>query len=195
MKRMTNMALRSSLFISLIALTMTCRLPQADQLVQNDQRNQKSPPSVPARKGLVNDYSNALDQSSAQRLESTLHGLRQRSGIEFAVVFVDTIGSQSLEDYSSALIHAWSFNAKDEKDGKILLLIAVKDYQWRFNTTTALEEDLPDAKLNEFGSLMNDSFSKEKYGEGVLKCVDAVIARLDERRRAEQAVAPDGEIA
>lgn len=186
MRRITNIALRSSFLISLVALTTTCRLPQANQLVQNNQRNQKSTSSLPARKGLVNDYSNVLDPSSAQKLGSTLNSLRQRSGIEFAVVFVDTIGSKSLEDYSLALIHAWDFNPKNEKDQKILLLVAVKDYQWRFNTTTALEEDLPDSKLNEFGILMNESFSQEKYGEGVVKCVDAVIARLSERRRAER---------
>ena len=141
---------------------------------------------MPPRKGLVNDYSNVLDQSSGERLESTLSRLRQRSGVEFVVVIVNSTGDQPIEDYSSALIRKWGLDPKDDKDAKVLLLVAVKDYQWRFNITKALWDDLPDAKLEEFGSLMKDSFSEEKYGEGLLKGVDAVIATLTERHRGRK---------
>jgi hypothetical protein len=49
----------------------------------------------------------------------------------------------------------------------------------------SLEADLPNAVVGELGGLMNEPFRQGKYGEGLTKCVEAVIARLSERRGFE----------
>ena len=111
--------------------------------------------------------------------------MHETSKIEFAVLIVDSIGDHSLEVYSSAVFRSWHFDPSNDNDAKILLLIAVKDSQYRFNVTKALWQDLPNAKLNEAGSLMSGSFAEEKYSEGLVKSVDAIIVALRERHRAE----------
>lgn len=174
---MTKTAFRISSLALIVAFSATCRFSQTP-------KPQASFPPPP-RRGFVNDYSNILDKSTTDQLGATLVHLHETSKIEFAVLIVDSIGDHSLEDYSSAVFRSWHFDPSNDNDAKILLLIAAKDSQYRFNVTKALWQDLPDAKLNEAGSLMSDSFAEEKYSEGLVKCVDAIIAALRERHRAE----------
>ena len=179
---MTKTALQITSLIVIVAFTTTCRS-------QTPKPQASFPP--PPRKGFVSDYSNLLDKTSADQINATLAHLRDTSRIEFAVLIVDSIGEYSLEGYSSAVFRSWHFQPNDDHDAKILLLIAAKDSLYRFNVTKALWDDLPDAKLNEAGSLMSDAFAQEKYSEGLSKCIDAIIATLRERHRAEQLIGPD----
>jgi len=172
---MTKTAFRISSLVLILAFSATCRFSQTPK------PQASSPP--PPRKGFVNDYSNILDESTTDQLDAALVHLHETSKIEFAVLIVDSIGDHSLEDYSSAVFGSWHFDPTNEKDAKILLLIAAKDSQYRFNVTKALWQDLSDAKLNEAGSLMSDAFAEDKYSEGLVKCVDAIIAALRERHR------------
>ena len=176
---MTKTALQITSLALIVAFTATCRS-------QTPKPQALFPP--PPRKGFVNDYSNLLDKTSADKIDATLAHLSDTSKIEFAVLIVDSIGERSLEDYSSAVFRSWHFDPSNDRDAKIFLLIAAKDSLYRFNVTKALWDDLPDAKLNEAGSLMSDAFAQEKYGEGLSKCIDAIIATLRERHRAEQLV-------
>lgn len=139
--------------------------------------------SIPLRIGLINDYSNILDQPTKEHLQSTLDKLKQNFGIEFAVVIVDTLENQTLENYSMSLAQQWNFDSKNQKDGKILLLIAVKDQQWRINVTENLWKDLPDETLTNLETTLTDSFSEGKFGEGITKYVEAIIAKLPKERR------------
>src|SRR5215831_13843891 len=166
--------------VVLVALTPSCRFGQTPtpQVI--------FPP--PARKAYVSDYSNILDRTNADDINAKLAGLHQTSKIEFAVLIVDSIGTHSLEDYSAAVFRTWHFDPTNVNDAKIFLLIAAKDSTYRFNVTRALWDDLPDTKLNAAGELMSDAFAQEKYSEGLSKCIDAIIATLRERHRAEQIV-------
>ena len=128
--------------------------------------------------GLVNDYSNVLDQSTRHRLESNLDRFRQQCGIEFLVVFVDTKGSQSIGEYSKALINVWGLTPEEQSKGELLLLIAMNDHEWHTEVGRPLWADLPDKTMIELGEIINDSFSEGKYGEGVTRYVEAIISRL-----------------
>lgn len=141
----------------------------------------KSP--LPPPTGYVNDYSNILDEATRQRLESTLSRLKERSEIEFAVVVIDTTGEQTIFDYSLAVARGWGIGPKDKnKGGGILLLVAIKDRQSRIQVSRSLKADLPDEVVLDLMHFMKESFRQGKYGEGVLKCVDAIITRLAEHR-------------
>ena len=179
---MTKTALQIISLALIVAFSTTCRS-------QTPKPRASFPP--PPRKGFVNDYSNLLDKPSAEKIDTTLAHLRDTSKIEFAVLIVDSIGEHSLEDYSSAVFRSWHFDPSNDNDAKILLLVAAKDSLYRFNVTKALWDDLPDAKLNEAGSLMTDAFAQEKYGEGLSNCIDTIIATLRNRHRAEQFVGPE----
>ena len=95
--------------------------------------------------------------------------------VEFAVVTVDTIGSQSAYDYSLALSREWKIG----KSGKgLLYLVAIKERQWRIQVSEGLEKTLPDqvcAKLHEPSLKL---LKEEKYGEAVETYVRAIYEEL-----------------
>ncbi len=171
------------LIILLVIFCTACQTTNTNQFTYTKTSEATSTDTFPSRIGLVNDYSNVLDQPTKEYLKSTLDKLKQRSGIEFAVVIVDTLGSQTLENYSMGIAQKWSFDSKNQKDGKILLLIATKDQQWRINVTESLGKDLPEETLTKLETTLTDPFSEEKFGEGITKYVEAIIAKLSKERR------------
>ncbi|HEX7996890.1 MAG TPA: TPM domain-containing protein [Pyrinomonadaceae bacterium] len=136
---------------------------------------------LPQPSGFVNDFAKVLDEQSKARLDELVRKLKERSRIEFAVVTVETTGKQDIFDYSLALARNWGVGSKPRGDG-LLLLVAVKDRKWRVQVSRSLEADLPNDAVGELGSLMNEPFRRGDYGEGLTKCVEAIIARLSDRR-------------
>jgi uncharacterized membrane protein YgcG len=154
---------------------------QANVNQANEAANGAESLLLPQPKGFVNDYARVLDDATRTRLEELLNRLKQRAQIEFAVVTVETTGKETIDDYSLALARSWGVGSKPRHDG-LLLLLAVRDRRWRIQVSRSLEADLPNDAVGEFGRLMNEPFRAGRYGEGLTRCVEALIARLSKRR-------------
>ena len=139
---------------------------------------------LPSPAGPVNDYAVVIDEDSQQRLESRLVRLKKDSGIEFAVVTVHTTGAQNIFAYSLAVACDWSVgHQSSQREGGLLLLVAVKDRKWRVQVSSSLTSDLPDALVKQIGDRMARLFRQGKYSAGILRCVDEMIAELEKRRK------------
>jgi hypothetical protein len=134
--------------------------------------------------GFVNDFAKVLDARTKTRLEALVGKLKARANIEFAIVTVKTTGKQDIYDYSLALARSWGVGSKPGGDG-LLLMVATEDRKWRIQVSRSLEADLPNDVVGELGRLMTEPFRRKNYGEGLTKCVEALIARLGERRGFE----------
>ncbi len=139
---------------------------------------------LPQPAGFVNDFAKVLDEQAKARLQELVRKLKERANIEFAVVTIETTGKQDIFDYSLALARTWGVGSKPKGDG-LLLLLAVKDRKWRVQVSRSLEADLPNDFVEKLGLLMNEPFRQGKYAEGLTRCVEAIIARLGERRGFE----------
>lgn len=155
--------------------------PEATPLNQSKQPETKSP--LPPPTGFVNDYANALDSESKARLHSALTELKDKSDIEFAVAIIETTGGQPIFDYSLAVAKGWGIGPKDtSKGGGLLLMLAVKDREWRIQVSRSLEKDLPDEVCKEMGEQSRDLYRQGRYAEGITKNVRAIIERLEKLR-------------
>lgn len=128
--------------------------------------------------GFVNDYAKVVDKKTKAELEATLARLKETSKIEFAIAILETTGTHSSEDYALALARRWRVGLKEGSGGGILLMIAVKDRKWEIRWTRRLEETLKTGTGAELKRQMTEPFRQGKYGEGLLKGVEAVIAKL-----------------
>ncbi|HYJ84934.1 MAG TPA: TPM domain-containing protein [Pyrinomonadaceae bacterium] len=177
------------LFLSACASSPTAKLtttvhPEAPSPNQNRSERAKSP--LPPPVGLVNDYGNVFDPQFKQKLESVLMELKNKSDIEFAVVTIETTGGEPIFDYSLTVAKAWALGPKDtSKGGGLLLMLAVKDRQWRIQVSRSLEKDLPDEVCKELGDQSLDLYRRGEYAEGITKFVKAIIARLEKIRGFE----------
>jgi uncharacterized protein len=109
--------------------------------------------------------------------------LREKSDIEFAVVTIETTGGQPIFDYSLAVAKEWGIGSKDtSKGGGLLLMIAIKDREWRIQVGRSLEKDLPDEVCKTLGDQSLGLYRQGKYAEGILKYVKGIIGRLEQVR-------------
>lgn len=129
----------------------------------------------------VIDEAKVIDESSRKQLETTLAALKARKHIDFSVVTVKTTDDQSPFDYSLALARQRKDNSNDDNVSGLLLLIAVDDRNWHLQITRNLEHDLTNEILTNLSTPMRDSFREKRYGEGVIKYVNAVIAEPDRK--------------
>lgn len=154
----------------------------ADRAASTNQQDEAESLLLPQPEGYVNDFARVLEPEAKAHLAELVRKLKERSDIEFAIVTVKTTGQQSIEDYSLTLARSWGVGSKPRGDG-LLLLLATDDRQWRIQVSRSLEADLPNDVVGELGRVMNEPFRQRNYGEGLTRCVEALITRLGERRR------------
>ena len=180
-----------ALFGLFLTLTLSCsysrstsnKAPVTQSQAGLGNRSTEVESSLPRATGFVTDNANVIDAESEARLQSLLTELRNASGIEFAVLTVDTTGGQSIFDYSLAVAKTWGVGPKDpSKGGGVLLMLAIKDRQWRVQVSRSLEKDLPDEFCKSLGAQLEASCSQRKYAEGITTFVGDIIKRLQEKR-------------
>lgn len=137
---------------------------------------------LPAPDGYANDFANVIDAKSKNQLEKILGDLKKRRDVEFAVATIKTTGDRSIADYAMTVANQWGVKGAE---GGILLLVAIDDRKYQFSTSRQLEDRLTHDLLLQYGGLMTPSFRQGKYGEGILKGVNAVIAKLDEQGKSK----------
>ena len=172
LRRVNRRNLRIALFVLCLPLALSC---------SSSETKVESP--LPPPTGFVADYANVIDSASKERLESMLTDLKNKSAIEFAIVTVESTGGKPIFDYSLAVARGWGIGPKDRsKGGGLLLMLAIKDRQWRIQVSRGLEKDLPDEFCKSLGQQLEDSCRQGKYAEGITNYVQAIIKRLEERR-------------
>ncbi|MFA4938658.1 YgcG family protein [Brevundimonas sp.] len=147
----------------------------------------------PALTGRVVDQANLLDPATEQALTEKLAALEASSTDQLAVVTVNSLQDQAIEDYGYQLGRAWGIGQK-ENDNGVLLIVAPNERKVRVEVGYGLEPILTDAFSSQV--IRNDilpSFRDGDYQAGVIKGVDALIAQLsldpaEAQARAQAAV-------
>jgi uncharacterized protein len=135
---------------------------------------------LPSPTGFVNDYAAVFDSDSKSRLESLLAKLKEKANVEFAVVTVNTTNGQPIFDYSLGVARQWGVGPKDtSQGGGLLLMLAIKDRQWRLQVSRSLEKELPDDVCKQLGEESTELYHQGRYVEGIEKYVNAIIRRLE----------------
>ncbi len=98
----------------------------------------------------VNDFAHVLSGDSTTQLDNICQQIDQKAHAQIAVVTINSLDGDSIEDYSVALFKQWGIGSKSTNRG-VLILLAVKDHQYRFEVGYGLEPILPDGKVGGFG--------------------------------------------
>ena len=93
--------------------------------------------------GYVNDFAHALDARGAQQLEAYCANLEQATGVQMAIVLVDSLEDEPSTDVGNRLFRQWGIGKKGKDDG-ILLMLAVKDHKQDVEVGYGLEGTISD---------------------------------------------------
>jgi uncharacterized protein len=98
----------------------------------------------------VNDFAHVLDSNTIAQLDNVCQQIDQKAHAQIAVVTIQSLDGDSVEDYAVALFKQWGVGGKSTDRG-VLILFAVKDHAYRVEVGYGLEPILPDGKVGGFG--------------------------------------------
>ncbi|ULQ60242.1 TPM domain-containing protein [Brucepastera parasyntrophica] len=130
---------------------------------------------VPVMDGPVNDNARIMTSTERASLSAYLNELNDKTGIQIAVLTIDSLEGESLESFSIRVADKWALGQKG-KDNGVLLLVCMEDRSLRIETGYGLEGDLTDAASDLIiRKVIVPYFKKGDYGEGIIAGVRNIV--------------------
>ncbi len=133
---------------------------------------------VPDLKGLVNDYARLLSSATISQLETVLAALESTDSTQIAVLTIDSLNGDSLEDFSLRTVEKWKIGQKQTDNGA-LLLISRDDRLVRIEVGYGLEGSLTDMVSGQIiRNIITPNFRRGDFNQGVIDGVGAMISAV-----------------
>jgi hypothetical protein len=126
----------------------------------------------------VNDFAKLFNFAETKKITALIKKLEKTTGAEIAVVTVESLEGQTIEEYTSALFNEWGIGKEDRHNG-ILFLICTEENKYRIGVGLGLEELLDERFINTvFEKYVIPNFKISKFGVGVFEALGAISARI-----------------
>ena len=132
--------------------------------------------ALPQPTGFINDYAGVLDERGSARLEGLAGELRAKTGAEVAVAVLESLGGESLEDYTNRVAEHWGVG--DQADRGVLLLLAIQERLLRIEVGYGLEGIIPDGAAGEIRDSMTPYLRQGDYNAAVAVAVGSIAATI-----------------
>ena len=124
--------------------------------------------NIPEWKGPVLDMANVLSVQEENELYNYLVSLEKKTGIQMAVLTINSLEGNNIENYSIKVAEKWKLGQEKEDNGA-LLLVSIGDRQLRIETGYGLEALLTDAKCGLIiRNVITPDFRNGNYGTGII---------------------------
>lgn len=141
---------------------------------------------VPVNDGFYTQTTPLLTPEQEQEVERILTEEEKTSGNEIAVLVVESLQSEPIEDVANTVFREWGIGKSGRNNG-ILIVIASADRQMRIEVGYGLEGAVPD--IVAMGIMDQDvapQFQEAKYYEGLLAAIDALRRHIAGEYTAER---------
>jgi len=134
--------------------------------------------------GYVNDFAHVLDPASAQNLEAYAANLERVTGAQMAIVLVDTLEDEPIEDVANRLFREWGIGKKGKDEG-VLFLLAIRDHKQRIEVGYGLEPVLPDGFVGGVMRGIRPILRQGNYGGALLAAAQQMGSRIADSKGVE----------
>src|SRR6266478_4105099 len=93
--------------------------------------------------GYVNDFTHVLAPPAAAQIEAYCGNVERATGAQFALVLINTLEDEPIEDVANRLYREWGIGKKGKDEG-ILIMLAVKDRKSRAEVGYGVEPIISD---------------------------------------------------
>ncbi len=126
----------------------------------------------------VNDFAKLFNFAETKKITALIKKLEKITSAEIAVVTVESLDGQQIEEYANSLFNEWGIGKEDRHNG-ILFLICTEENKYRVGVGLGLEELLDERFINGvFEKYVIPNFKISKFGAGVFKALGAIAARI-----------------
>ncbi len=123
----------------------------------------------------VIDKANILSERQEQELDSYLQTVNDQTGVQMAILTINSLGGESLESYSMKVAETWKLGQKG-KDNGALLVIAMKEHKVRIEVGYGLEGTLTDIKSGLIiRNVITPQFKKGNYAKGISEGIKNMV--------------------
>ncbi|MGM0557971.1 MAG: TPM domain-containing protein [Myxococcota bacterium] len=140
--------------------------------------------AVPQIHSPVVDRAGVLSDFQERAIGERLRSHYDRTGVQMAVLLVDTTGYAPIEDYSLRVASQWKGGRAGEDRG-VLLTLAIDDRRSRLEVGYGLESVLTDSVSALILADIRAPLRQQRYGDAVAFVVDGVIDRTEHLRLGE----------
>ena len=134
-----------------------------------------------SRTGYVNDFAAVLDESTRAELTTILENLKQKTGIELAVVTVDSTAGQDIADFSQKLAREWNFGALSSARKSLLMVVSVSDRSSFVRFSRSVQSELPEGVLGDVAQRMRADIEASRFSDGVNAGVKRFVGSMAEK--------------
>jgi uncharacterized protein len=127
--------------------------------------------------GYVNDFAHAIDAKSTAELEAYCGNVERATGAQFAIVTVDTLEDEPVEDVANRLFTQWGIGKKGTNEG-LLVLLAIKDHKNRVEVGYGLEPVIPDGYAGGVLRGIRPILRQGNYGGALLSAAEQFGQRV-----------------
>jgi uncharacterized protein len=131
--------------------------------------------------GYVNDFAHVLNAGGAARLEAYCANLERVAGVQMAIVTVDSLEGDPVEDVANRLYREWGIGKKGKDEG-ILVLLSVKDRKDRAEVGYGLEPIIPDGYAGGVLRGVRPILRQGNYGGALLAAAQQFGQRIAEQK-------------
>ncbi len=130
--------------------------------------------AVPQINHPVVDRAGVLTGSEVDRISDKLFAHHEATGVQMAVLFVDSTGEIPIEDYSLEVAEEWEGGHAERDDG-ILLVFAIDDRRNRLELGYGIEPLISDSQAAQMLDAVTGELRASHYGDAAEAIVDDVI--------------------
>jgi uncharacterized protein len=135
--------------------------------------------AVPFLAARVNDTAGLVPAEVGNRIESKLADLERRLGTQVAVLTVDSLEGDPIEDYAVRVFQTWKLGRQGVNDGA-LFLVARQERRMRIEVGYGLEDRLTDARSRQIlDDIVRPHFRDGNFGAGVEAGVNAITSVIE----------------
>jgi uncharacterized protein len=145
---------------------------------------------VPPLRAHVNDTADMLPDEAEAKLEQRLTAYEQRTEQQFALLTIDTLDGDALEDFSLRVVESWKLGKKG-KDNGLLLLIVKNDRRLRIEAGYGLEGEVTDAfSARVIRNVLTPQLRAGQVAQGVDQAFNLLMKQASGEAVPESALAP-----
>ncbi len=128
--------------------------------------------------GYVSDFARVLDPASRESIDRYLAAVEKASGAQIAIVTVDTLDSEPIDDVANKLYRQFGVGQKGKNEGALFLL-AVADRKSRLEVGYGLEPIVPDGVSGDILRAMRPALRAQQYGPALIEATRVLGTRIE----------------
>ncbi len=136
-----------------------------------------SPDSLPKPTGYLSDFAHVVSPEDQNKLEQFCGRVERELGVQFALVTVDSVNGQPIEDFGIQLARKWGVGDKKSNQG-VLLLLAIQDRKNDIETGRGIEPYLGDGFSGSILRSLRPDLRNGDYGAALLTGAHAMARQI-----------------